>query len=1430
MKKLLNLILAFTASFAVYAQTLSPTYDVGRQKAETLISKNVELCQDGEELYTIPVVFHVLHTGEPVDFTTRQNEVIWRSTNKINPSITRNVSREQIYSAIRNLNDRFNNTWFPYWLNEEDAVPTSVDAGIQFVLANTDPSGNPTSGIIRHDLSSDSNYSENGFITETFEDTDRPDIIPNELSIKSSTGWDREKYLNIWVATEINANDGGCGIMAYSYLPSTDLTELDGIVIQYNRLGYGNFNAVNGDINTRLTEAVGTYLGLYQTWYDTPSCEAANNESDCQTQGDRCCDTPPTPRNCSAYGSSRCTSPNGEPSQQFYSTVINVYPDTYNYMDDTGPYAKRRFSQDQVCRMRSTLQTVRTNLANQAWITSQVAVHNLGVDVSVERTGHYTFKPVAIIENSGTFEEDSYTVSVQVTNSTETFNYSYDQNDLGSISPGQVFNVRFPEIQIKDIGEWTITASISEVGEYAEDNQKDYIFNKYNDGSISFNANYRRAFWTIGGSLGQADIYNMDTEEIVLDGRKFYSNSFLGNKKIASENYKFVGYGTDPYGNPAGNVTVYNATGIDEAWEVRDTWYLPPGNYILRFHNGYTVTDGPGVDQVTHLLYNSCQDGCNFNVLVNGDEVLYEMDETWLDYLEEDGANSYITLNDMAPISTTETDVDLIDVAETLPYNMMHRFEIQENVSIDETCIFGSENNGWCDGASQNDPATLADIELYSKPSVDPGALQLEIFANKTGLVESGQINILLSTDPSFSSIEVDTIVTISFVFNQHNAEPPINTYKFENLQEGVTYYAKINTPGYPNLSISAETGINACVDIDGNPITFIETEDGYRHNLVNLGGKCWFAENLKTGVYNDGTPITLITADDSLTFDEEFIETDSIFAAYIDPREMDPGQYGYISDSEWDAEQSKGRFLGFGYNYLAYDNPLNPNQKNICPEGFRVASVADFEELADFVGQDPGKSLTISEESSSDLFGSYGYNVYYGNNEVQFNGTNNPEWYLFGELITEGYSNPYPTKWTLKRTPNRHEWGAKGAWKDIPGRRNWYFPGTQLSTAPGSTQEFPQYKGPVTAGSEGWPREYLANASLDQYTDGAPDDDIRTWSTGTFPEWTKIFKPVRCVSGEAPPEVRIGGTQRQIPSSLLSGRQLQNAKNVAIVTMCNFDPAANEDSGERLVIDECGSCGGPGILPGNCDCEGNIEDAIGICGGDCAADENNDGICDIAQAAIINDCDAVDYYGYTYQTVLIGDQCWFQDDLRTNTYLDGNRITQITDPGEWSSTTSGAYSFYDNDNQLGMLYNWYAVDNPRGLCPSGWHVPTDNDWKELESSLQMPRSELNSTGYRGLSTLVGEAIGPGGSVEWQGTYGGIRVDNDGSFRQKDNAGYYWTQSSYFSTRARYANSAWSRVIFADEDLSAIGRYRDLWQTSDSKGHGMSVRCLKDSE
>lgn len=89
-----------------------------------------------------------------------------------------------------------------------------------------------------------------------------------------------------------------------------------------------------------------------------------------------------------------------------------------------------------------------------------------------------------------------------------------------------------------------------------------------------------------------------------------------------------------------------------------------------------------------------------------------------------------------------------------------------------------------------------------------------------------------------------------------------------------------------------------------------------------------------------------------------------------------------------------------------------------------------------------------------------------------------------------------------------------------------------------------------------------------------------------------------------------------------------------------------------------------------------------------------------------------------TFENVQIGNQTWMKKNLNVTKYRNGDLIPQVTDPTQWKNLTTGAWCYYNNDSAngdvYGKLYNWYAVNDTRGLAPVGYHIPSNTDWTNL--------------------------------------------------------------------------------------------------------------------
>ncbi|MBN2016747.1 MAG: fibrobacter succinogenes major paralogous domain-containing protein [Candidatus Cloacimonetes bacterium] len=201
------------------------------------------------------------------------------------------------------------------------------------------------------------------------------------------------------------------------------------------------------------------------------------------------------------------------------------------------------------------------------------------------------------------------------------------------------------------------------------------------------------------------------------------------------------------------------------------------------------------------------------------------------------------------------------------------------------------------------------------------------------------------------------------------------------------------------------------------------------------------------------------------------------------------------------------------------------------------------------------------------------------------------------------------------------------------------------------------------------------------------------------------------------------------------------------------------------------------------------------------------------------------------YQTKMFGNQEWMVENLKVNHYRNGDPIPNATDGSTWAALTYGAYCYYNNNSSnsetYGALYNWYAVEDSRGLAPEGWHVPTDDEIKELEMYLGLSESQANSEGWRGTnegSKLAGSHdLWTNGAMRNDPEFGssgfdlipgGFRNYYSGSFYSMGYSGRFW------SSTENNKHPAWYRDV--DYDYTTVYRYGFI------KCGGFSVRCVKD--
>jgi len=326
--------------------------------------------------------------------------------------------------------------------------------------------------------------------------------------------------------------------------------------------------------------------------------------------------------------------------------------------------------------------------------------------------------------------------------------------------------------------------------------------------------------------------------------------------------------------------------------------------------------------------------------------------------------------------------------------------------------------------------------------------------------------------------------------------------------------------------------------------------------------------------------------------------------------------------------------------------------------------------------------------------------------------------------------------------------------------------------------------------------------------------------------------------------------------------------------TACNYyEGGINQDL--CLYLDALGDCGG--------DCEEDI-DSDGICDDvdDCFVDLNNNGVCDDVDPCVGYGSDSplyglFDDPGVSSAVKAIGNRCWALTNVHRVTFQNGDEIPTVTIGdieamkseymslnAEESPVRVNVKDFYnplETDNHFAFesmpyfteayQYNWYAVDDPRGLCPSGWHVPTDADWKNFEKTVGYKENELvrwsrsyNPSAVSSISNrgFINNIIQAGSPVPFFYSIANGALNNRGKPVFVGSEAFFWSSDEYtkryednaifrgFAPTLAFSKptSPWSQFDVGPNPLPGFKRYYQLGSTSGSKHTSMSVRCVKD--
>ena len=236
---------------------------------------------------------------------------------------------------------------------------------------------------------------------------------------------------------------------------------------------------------------------------------------------------------------------------------------------------------------------------------------------------------------------------------------------------------------------------------------------------------------------------------------------------------------------------------------------------------------------------------------------------------------------------------------------------------------------------------------------------------------------------------------------------------------------------------------------------------------------------------------------------------------------------------------------------------------------------------------------------------------------------------------------------------------------------------------------------------------------------------------------------------------------------------------------------------------------------------------------------------------AVFEEGSLVDIDLNVYQAVNIGNQEWMAENLRVTRYNNGDAIPTGLSDDEWANTTAGAFAVYDHNGwntdginspwemveAYGNLYNWYVVNDSRGVCPEGWRVPSDDDWTQMVDYVvaQGYPNEWEDPNGAGnaLKSCRQEDHPDGGNCDtsehprwgshdihsgfdefgFSGLPGGCRR-YDGSYSWIGKYGYWWTSTEQSSL------SAWRQLMFYE--------YSPVFRFQYHKTYGLSLRCVRD--
>ncbi len=191
---------------------------------------------------------------------------------------------------------------------------------------------------------------------------------------------------------------------------------------------------------------------------------------------------------------------------------------------------------------------------------------------------------------------------------------------------------------------------------------------------------------------------------------------------------------------------------------------------------------------------------------------------------------------------------------------------------------------------------------------------------------------------------------------------------------------------------------------------------------------------------------------------------------------------------------------------------------------------------------------------------------------------------------------------------------------------------------------------------------------------------------------------------------------------------------------------------------------------------------------------------------------------GDFYESVTIGNNTWMVKNLAVVTYRNGDPITHMKEDKQWLSAKEGGWCIYDNDtshlNDLGLIYNWHAIKDPRGIAPEGWHVATNAEWQALIITLGGVDSAGAKLKEMGFEHWAPPNTGATNSTGFSAYAGGYRSEVDGSFKDIGGQGFWWLNSS--------ASQGFAYT------MSLVTITEKAYTGENPPNFGAYVRCVKD--